>query len=117
MDPDASLRYLCMARKAGRLELGEEPVKAACLSGRARLVLLARDAAEHTRRRCTRYAAPRCALPYDKTRLGQALGRGSCAVLAVTDPGFAAVIQKTLAASDLSLPRDRKCNPDDNGTK
>ena len=38
---DKALFYLSLARKAGRLELGEEPVGAAARAGKARLVIAA----------------------------------------------------------------------------
>ena len=46
-----ALRLLGLARKARRLEIGEEPVGIACRSGKARLLLVARDAGDHTFRR------------------------------------------------------------------
>ena len=39
-------------------------------------------------------------VPFDKDRLGRALGRTSCAMAAVTDIGFAEAIVKKLAALD-----------------
>ena len=44
---------LGLARKAGRLEIGEEPVGAACRARQAKLVLLACDAASNTFRRAS----------------------------------------------------------------
>ena len=46
-----ALRLLGLARKARLLEIGEEPVGIACRSGKARLLLVAQDAGEHTVRR------------------------------------------------------------------
>ena len=43
MPNDPILHLLGLARKAGRLEIGEEPVGAACRARQARLVLLASD--------------------------------------------------------------------------
>lgn len=51
MPNDPILHLLGLARKAGRLEIGEEPVGAACRARQARLVLLASDAAPNTCRR------------------------------------------------------------------
>ena len=48
---EKALRLLGLALHARRLEAGEEPVVILCRSGKARLVLLASDAGEHTLRR------------------------------------------------------------------
>ena len=115
MNPEAAMRYLGIAKKAGRLELGEEPVAAACRSGKARLVLLSRDAGDHTRRRTANRCgdSPPLTLPYGKEELGRALGRKTCAVLAVTDSGLAQAIHKTLAAPDSSGEGEGKRNPNE----
>lgn len=115
--PGDTLRFLGICRKAGKLEIGEDPVGAACGKGRARLVLLASDAAENTRRRTLQRSRDGTAVtvPYTKEQLGAALGRGSCAVLAITDTGLAAAIHKTLAASDDQAGGVRKCNPTKRG--
>ena len=94
MANDPILHLLGLARKAGRLEIGEEPVGAACRARHARLLLLACDAAPNTRRRCAHFGQTGGVLwldlPYSKEDLGFQLGRGSCAMLAVTDAGLAA---------------------------
>lgn len=93
-----------LAKKAGMLACGEEPVGAACRAREARLLLLAQDAADNTVRRARHFAeAGQClavTLPADKAALGRAVGRTSCAMLAVTDIGFAAAIAKKLSAAD-----------------
>ena len=40
---DKALNYLSLGRKAGRIELGEEPVGAAARAKKARLVLVASE--------------------------------------------------------------------------
>ncbi len=101
---DPILHLLGLARKAGKLEIGEEPVGAACRSRHARLVLLASDAAANTRRRCAHFGEAGNVLwlevPFTKEELGFPLGRSSCAMLAFTDAGFAASLVKKLAARD-----------------
>lgn len=98
------LSLLGLAKKAGRLEAGEEPVGGAARARDARLILLASDAAENTARRAEHFAeagACLCArIPADKDALGRAVGRTSCAMLAVTDIGFAEAVAKKLAALD-----------------
>ena len=45
---DNTLRYLSLARKAGKAELGEEPVGAAARALHAHVILVAKDASDHT---------------------------------------------------------------------
>ena len=98
------LSMLGLAKKAGRVEIGEEPVGAAARAHDARLILLASDAADNTLRRARHFAeAGACLLtqiPATKDELGSAVGRTSCAMLAVTDIGFADAVGKKLAALD-----------------
>lgn len=104
MTNDPVLHLLGLARKAGRLEIGEEPVGAACRARQARLVLLAADAAPNTRRRAAHFGQAGNVLwletPFDKAALGLALGRSSCAMLALTDAGFSAAVAEKLAARE-----------------
>lgn len=104
MANDPILHLLGLARKAARLELGEEPVGAACRARQAKLVLIAGDAAPNTFRRAAHFGEAGnvlwLSLPHTKEELGFALGRNSVAMLALTDIGFAASIVKKLAAAD-----------------
>ena len=99
---DKLLNLIGLAKKAGKLEVGEEPVGAAARSKHARLILIASDAADNTRRRALHFGeAGECIcleIPPTKEDLGRALGRTSCALLALTDIGFAEAIVKKLAA-------------------
>ena len=104
MANDPILHLLGLARKAGRLEVGEEPVGAACRAHHARLVLLASDAAPNSCRRAAHFGQAGnvlfLELPFTKAELGFVLGRGSCAMLALTDAGFAASVLEKLADRD-----------------
>ena len=104
MSNDPVLHLLGLARKAGRLELGEEPVGAVCRARQAKLVLLAADAASNTYRRAAHFGEAGnvlwLELPFTKAELGLALGRGSCAMLALTDVGFASSLVQKLSARD-----------------
>ena len=101
---DSALSMMGLALRAGRLEPGEDPAGDACREKRCRLLLTASDAAENTLRKAERFAGEgQClalALPYGKAELGAALGRGSCAVAAVTDLGLAQAIVEKLAQAD-----------------
>ena len=104
MSNDPVLHLLGLARKAGRLELGEEPVGAVCRARQAKLVLLAADAASNTYRRAAHFGEAGnvlwLELPFTKAELGLALGRGSCAMLALTDVGFASSLVQKLSVRD-----------------
>ena len=104
MPNDPVLHLLGLARKARLLEIGEEPVGAVCRARHARLVLLAQDAAPNTRRRCAHFGEAGnvlwLELPFTKEELGFHLGRGSCAMLALTDAGLAASVADKLAQRD-----------------
>ena len=104
MANDPILHMLGLARKAGRLEIGEEPVGATCRARQAKLILLACDAAPNTFRRAAHFGEAGnvlwLELPFTKAELGFALGRGSCAMLALTDVGFASSLVQKLSARD-----------------
>jgi len=97
-----ALGVLGLARKAGALEIGEEPAGIAARSKKARALLTANDAAENTVRRIVHFAdiarIPHLTLPYTKDELGGALGVRACAALAVTDAGLAASFTEKLEA-------------------
>lgn len=101
---DKALNYLALARKAGRIELGEEPVGAAARAQKARLVVVAEDATDHTRRRAQSFVAGTeqicLQVPYTKDQLGQAVGRTSLALAAFTDPAMALAFVQALGAPD-----------------
>ena len=98
------LSLLGLAKKAGRVEVGEEPVGAAARAKKARVILVAQDAGPSSQRRAFSFAqtgACLClTLPADKDALGRSLGRSSVAMCAVTDIGFAGALGKKLAALD-----------------
>ena len=97
---DKSLNYMALARKAGRIELGEEPVGSAARAQKARLVVVAEDASDHTWRRAKSFVAgtgQQCIkVPFSKDMLGQAVGRTSLAIGAFTDPALALAFVKAL---------------------
>lgn len=95
-----TLGMLGIAKKAGFLEIGEEPSGIAARSNKARALITASDAAGNTVRRVTNFAEkariPHIKLPYTKDELGDALGINSCAAIAVTDAGMAVSIAEKL---------------------
>lgn len=81
-----------LAKRAGRLALGEDMVEEAIRGHKARLILLAHDAAQGTERRIRNRAGDRTPvlrIEASRAELGGALGRESCAVCALTDMGLA----------------------------
>lgn len=98
------MNLIGLAQKAGRLAVGEEPTGAAARARDARLILVAADAAENSVRRVRHFADAGqclwCRIGADKDALGRAVGRSSCAMLAVMDIGFAEAIARKLAEGD-----------------
>ena len=97
---DKALNYLSLARKAGLIELGEEPVGAVARAKKARLVMVACDAGDHTWRRAKSFVSGTEQLcikvPFTKDQMGQAIGRTALAIAAFTDPSMALAFVKAL---------------------
>ena len=95
-----ALNLLGLARRGQRLAVGEEPVGIACRQSHARLLLIAKDAGDHTFRRARSYChtgkpAYICA-PFTKEELGNALGVNACALCAVLDAALAKAFLEAL---------------------
>ena len=101
---DRALNYVGLAKKAGLIELGEEPVGAVARARKARLVIVAQDATDHTWRRANSFVAGSeqicLKIPYSKDQLGQATGRSELALAAFTDPALALAFVKALDQPD-----------------
>ncbi len=101
---DKILGMLGIAQKAGRAQIGEEPVGAAAREGKARVILLASDAGDNSRRRAAKFAAwhetPLLAIPYNKQTLGGIFGRSSCAMAAITDIRMALSLAQSLGLAE-----------------
>lgn len=97
---EKALQLLGLARRGRLLEAGEEPVGAVCRSGKARLLLIAQDAGDHTFRRarsfCRTGKPPYICAPFTKEALGGALGLNACALCALTDPAMARAVLEAL---------------------
>lgn len=97
---DKALNYLSLGRKAGRIELGEEPVGAAARAHKARLIVVASDAGDHSWRRAKSFVAGTdqicLKVPYTKDELGQSIGRTALAMAAFTDPAMALAFVRAL---------------------
>ena len=101
---DKALNYVGLARRGGLIELGEEPVGAVARARKARLVVVAQDASDHTWRRAKSFVAGSeqicLRIPYTKDQLGQAVGRMELALAAFTDPALALAFCKALEHPD-----------------
>ncbi len=89
---DALLQFMGLARRAGKLSLGNDPAMEALHKGRARLILLAGDLSPRTAGGVT-FAAEEYGVTVVKTgatmdEISMALGKRT-GVVAVNDPGFA----------------------------
>ncbi len=93
------LGTLGLAMRAGDVACGEFLTEEAIRSGRARLVIVAEDASENTKKKfrnsCRYYRVP-FALYGSKETLGKAVGKEFRASMAVLNPGFAVSIGKNL---------------------
>ena len=101
---DRALNYLALARKAGLVELGEEPVGAAARANHARLVIVASDASDHSWRRALSFVdhtGQHCLrVGYTKVELGIAIGRQELAMAAFTEPGLALKFVEALGQNE-----------------
>lgn len=99
MKQDKILSLLGLATRAGKTACGEFCTEKEVKSGRARLVLVAEDASENTKKKfrnmCKFYQVP-VRFCFDKEQLGGAMGKELRASLAVLDDGFAESIRKKL---------------------
>ena len=94
------LNYLALGKKGRLVELGEEPVGAVARAVKARLVIVATDASDHTWRRAKSFVAgteQQCIrVPFTKEELGFVVGRQSLALAAFTDAALALAFTKAL---------------------
>ena len=113
-----ALLLLGLARKARKLEIGEEPCGIACRSGKAKLLLIAHDAGDHTFRRARSYCRagkpPYLCVPFTKDELGDALGCNACALCAILDAPFAKEFLEDLPEPDEAIAAflDRRLSPE-----
>ena len=95
---DKVLSLIGLAMKAGRCTSGEMMTENETKAGKAKLVIVASDASENTKKKfrdmCKFYRVPICFYG-DKDTLGHAMGKFR-ASLAILDEGFADGILKAL---------------------
>lgn len=93
------LNLLGLATKAGKTASGEFMTERMIKDGKARLVIVAEDASENTRKQfldmCTYYKVPIYFFG-NKEELGHAMGKELRASLAVTDAGFSRALAEQM---------------------
>lgn len=89
------LGMLGLAKRAGKVTSGEDLCKKAVQNGTSRLIIIASDASDNTKKSminsCTYYGV-RYAEASDKSALGKYTGAQSRAVVSVNDDNFAEAI-------------------------
>ena len=102
MEQNRWMSLLGLANRARKTVSGEELVIREVRRGRTKLVILARDASENTRKKvtdkCTYYKVPVRFVP-DRSLLGQAIGKDERVVVAVMEAGFAGKLSELLDES------------------
>ena len=95
--------FLGIAAKGGNILTGEFQTDNAIKTGKARLVLIAKDASARSektfRDACEWYEAPYVVFG-EKELLGRAVGKGERSVMAVTDAGMAGALMKKIEKTD-----------------
>ncbi len=95
------LGLLGIARRGGMVEIGDESVRAALLTKKGRLVLVASDASERSKNTFFGIAETASVFCIEvaetMAELGNALGKRPCAAVCVCDMGIAAALVKKLS--------------------
>lgn len=93
------LSYIGLATKAGRIASGEFMTEKAVKKGKAKLVIVAEDSSDNTKKKfmdmCRFYEVPIYVFG-DKASLGHGMGKEMRASLAILDGGFADAVEKQL---------------------
>lgn len=107
---DKTLNLLGLCRRAGKVKIGCDPVIDSVQSKNSRLVLMANNISENTKKKVisiisavdgTRYEI----LKYSKDELSFALGK-TCAVLSIEDEGFAKKLSELITLNREEKPND-----------
>lgn len=99
MNEPRLISLLGFAQKARKLVSGEAAVDKAVKSGQAKLLIIAADASDNTRKGYRDLASYYRVTYFEvlsKDQIGHSIGKPSRAVLAVTDTGFGKAISEAL---------------------
>lgn len=106
MNNDKVLSLLSLAKKAGKLKSGEYCVETEIKKGRAKLVIVALDASENTKKSysdmCNHKKVP-IIFYENKDNLGRCIGCEERAALVLTDEGFANAVNKEISLREKKI--------------
>ncbi len=106
MRQSKALSLIGLATKAGETASGEFCTEKEVKSGNAKLVIVAGDASDNTKKKfknmCDYYHVPVCFYG-DKDTLGHAMGKQFRASLAILDEGFAKGIRKHIETEENTI--------------
>ena len=98
-----TLSLLGLSAKAGKVSSGEFATENAVKTGKAYLVIVAKDASDNTKKKfknmCDFYQVP-IYFYEDKDTLGHAIGKEFRASLAIIDAGFAEGVTKQISTEE-----------------
>lgn len=102
---DKALTLLGLMRRANAIQIGETNTGPAVKSGKAKILVIARDASDNAKHRAQDFAAGRrntqlVELPYTKEQISGSVGVTGCSMAAITDLGFANALMKLLSERD-----------------
>ncbi|MBO4703131.1 MAG: ribosomal L7Ae/L30e/S12e/Gadd45 family protein [Lachnospiraceae bacterium] len=104
MNNDKVLSLLGLAKKAGKLKGGEYCVETEVKKGRAKLVIVAEDASDNTKKSYTDMCSFK-KVPVifygNKDNLGKCIGCEERAAVVLTDEGFANAVNKQISQKDI----------------
>lgn len=103
---DKTLQLMGLARRTGKLIAGRDAVLDAVKKNQTTLILLTSDASARHRRELENAGCRSgiATLPCDMQAAGAATGKRSC-IFALTDPGFAAAVTKTINEEEAQYGR------------
>ncbi|SDI96100.1 Ribosomal protein L7Ae [Lachnospiraceae bacterium G41] len=104
MNNDKVLSLLGLAKKAGKLKGGEYCVETEVKKGRAKLVIVAEDASDNTKKSYTDMCSFK-KVPVifygNKETIGKCIGCEERAAVVLTDEGFANAVNKQISQKDI----------------
>ncbi|MGZ4030568.1 MAG: L7Ae/L30e/S12e/Gadd45 family ribosomal protein [Tumebacillaceae bacterium] len=92
------LNLLGLAKRAGGLVTGNDTCMTTIRSRKAALTIVASDTGANAMKKyhdkCKSFEVPILVVPFDKERLGHAVGKAQSAIIVVTERGFAQRIRQ-----------------------
>lgn len=102
---DKILSFIGLARKAGKVAIGEAMCEKSIRNGNACILIVADDASMNTKKKFINACTYR-SIPYrffsSKESVGKAIGKGTIAVICIIDSGFAGKIGQMIEKCSLN---------------